>query len=167
MRWILPLLVCALVSTSSAVVVETTYTINTSHRGFLQYNGLYSDGMMGFANSFEVGSSADRRSYLFFQIPTLAPSQSIVAARLSLSAVGNKVSIAYPRTVTFWDVSAGVGNIYSAYWDIGSGVSYGSFNVAGNDAIWGITAYHVDLNAQGLANMNSSSGAFFWHWSNP
>jgi hypothetical protein len=148
-------------------VVETTYTINTSHRGFLQYNGLYSDGMMGFANSFEVGSSADRRSYLFFQIPTLAPSQSIVAARLSLSAVGNKVSIAYPRTVTFWDVSAGVGNIYSAYWDIGSGVSYGSFNVAGNDAIWGITAYHVDLNAQGLANMNSSSGAFFWHWSNP
>jgi len=165
MRWILPLLLCGLVSSSKGVVVEQASTIQTSYRGFLQSNGLYSDGMMGFPNSYELGASGVpmKRNYFFFAIPALNVGESIISARLSLASPGDGARIEgfYPKTATLWDVSTSIGNIWGGYDDIGSGNQYGSFEVSNGDRFAGIVAYIIDLNSQAIADITYAAGGVF------
>lgn len=137
--------------------------LNPTYRGFVTSNGQTSD-TLGQGNSYEAGfsfSTVTRRNYFYFAIPTLAPGESITAARLTLTGGTLNLEGTTTRTVTLWDVSTGIGQIGSAYNDIGSGAAYGSFQVSRSDPIFGVTAYSADLNAIAIANMNASAGEFF------
>jgi hypothetical protein len=142
-------------STASALVIDPTY------RGFVTSNGQTSDTILGEGNSYVVGfafSTVTRRNYFYFAIPTLAPGESISAARLTLAGGTLNLEGATTRTVSLWDVSAAIGQIGFAYSDIGSGNSYGSFQVDRSDPIVGINSYGVDLNTQAILDLNSAAG---------
>jgi hypothetical protein len=151
-----------------AVLVSPTahaLDLNTTYRGFVTSNGQTSDSL-GQGNSYEAGfsySTATHRNYFYFAIPTLAAGEQITAARLTLASPDGSLRLegSTTRTVSLWDVSAAIGQIASAYNDIGSGVAYGSFQVSRSDPIFGVTAYSADLNAIAIANMNASAGEFF------
>ncbi len=145
-------------STSFALVIDPTY------RGFVTSNGQTSDTILGEGNSYMAGfsfSTVTRRNYFYFAIPTLAPGESITAARLTLAGGSLNLEGATTRTVSLWDVSASIGGIGSAYSDIGSGNSYGSFQVNRSDPTFGITSYSADLSAQAIFNMNAAAGGLF------
>jgi len=136
--------------------------LNPTYRGFVTSNGQTSDTFQG--NSYKAGfsfSTVTRRNYFYFAIPTLAPGESITAARLTLTGGTLNLEGTTTRTVTLWDVSTGIGQIGSAYNDIGSGASYGSFQVNRSDPIFGVTAYNADLNGTAIANLNSAAGGLF------
>jgi hypothetical protein len=137
--------------------------LNPTYRGFVTSNGQTSD-TLGQGNSYEAGfaySTVTRRNYFYFAIPTLAPGESITAARLTLTGGTLNLEGTTTRTVTLWDVSTGIGQIGFAYSDIGSGASYGSFQVSRSDPIFGVTAYNADLNGTAIANLNSAAGGLF------
>lgn len=145
-------------STASAFVIDATY------RGFVTSSGQTSDGMLGEGNSYMVGfsfSTVTRRNYLYFALPTLAPGESISSARLTLAGGTLNLEGFTTRSVNLWDVSTSIGQIGWAYDDIGSGNSYGSFQVDRSDPIYGITSYSVDLNTQAILDLNSAAGGLF------
>ncbi len=145
-------------STSFALVINPTY------RGFVTSNGQTSDTLLGESNSYMAGfsfSTVTRRNYFYFAIPTLAPGESITAARLTLAGGSLNLEGATTRTVSLWDVSASIGAIGSAYNDIGSGNAYGSFQVNRSDPVFGITSYSADLSAQAIFNINAAAGGLF------
>lgn len=137
--------------------------LNPTYRGFVTSNGQTSDTLSQ-GNSYEAGfsfSTVTRRNYFYFAIPTLAPGESITAARLTLTGGTLNLEGTTTRTVTLWDVSTGIGQIGSAYNDIGSGVSYGSFQVSRSDPVFGITSYNADLNAQAISGLTAAAGGLF------
>lgn len=140
-------------------------TIDTTYRGFVTSNGQTSDSL-GQGNSYEVGfsySTVTRRDYFYFAIPSLAPGESITSARITLESPSGSLNLegSSTRTVTLWDVSVDIGQIASAYTDIGSGNSYGSFQVSRSDPTFGITAYNADLNATAIVGLNAAAGGLF------
>ncbi len=144
--------------TAFALIIDPTY------RGFVTSNGQTSDTLLGQGNSYMVGfsfSTVTRRSYFYFAIPTLAPGESISAARLTLAGGSLNLEGTTARTVSLWDVSAAIGQIGSAYSDIGSGNSYGSFQVNRSDPTFGVTSYSVNLNTQAILDLNASAGGLF------
>jgi hypothetical protein len=143
--------------TAHAMVLDPTY------RGFVTSNGQTSDTLSQ-ANSYEAGfsySSVTRRNYFYFAIPELAAHESIIAARLTLTGGNLNLEGATTRTVTLWDVSTDIGQIGSAYGDLGSGTTYGSFQVSRSDPVFGITSYNADLNAQAISGLTAAAGGLF------
>lgn len=147
----------------ATISIAHAQILNPTYRGFVTSNGQTSD-TLGQGNSYEAGfsfSTVTRRNYFYFAIPTLAPGESITAARLTLTGGTLNLEGTTTRTVTLWDVSTGIGQIGSAYDDIGSGASYGSFQVNRSDPVFGVTAYNADLNGTAIANLNSAAGGLF------
>ena len=110
-----------------------------------------------------MSTGGDHRSFFSFDLSSI--SEVVLDATLLLTRGTSSSNNEATETLEFFDVSTNAatlnnntGGNAAIYADLGSGTSYGAFNIAGSGSLTDILSFN--LNASALTDINAASGFF-------
>lgn len=142
------------------VRADMIVTLNTVDRGLYRDDGYH---IPWYVPYFAGRDSGDEfHNFLLFDLSSIT--QEVVSAELRLISNGYDSPDPYETytvhdvTTPLWELQNGYGDTAATYNDLGSGIVYGSVDVASNT---GYIVVSVFLNDAGLAALNASLGGMF------
>jgi len=171
-------LVFALVLLAASPALGTTFTFSTSdspfdpgvaNQGWYPSFGANADVNDNYVVGTTLAGSQTFRNFFTFDLASLPGDFTVVSARLRLTRFQSSSENEDFERIEFFDVSTdaatlnnNVGANAAIYADLGSGTSYGAFNVLGDRNSSSPSAVlQFPLNPAALADIESAAGGFF------
>ena len=147
---------------------QSQFNSGFDNQGFWAADGTGQVSNVGSADTYGVGQTGSSviRNFFTFDLASLTASQNIIGAELSIRRYTQSGQNESTETIEFFDVSTSaavlnnkIGTSTTIFDDLGTGTSYGTFDVPGARPSVQFDVY--TLNSAAIADLNNAKGGFF------